>query len=483
MVCSNKGCKIKANISARSGLCQTCEAFVRNANRRMEHQDRQNQSRSSSHDAHRNLHDGDELGPEHGAGPSHAGAPPQRNIFNYPKPNEQALPEVDISEIIKSCEEAKKGNQVDTGKVLSDICGMMVHMFSKQNENEGIKTQVVSNTDRIEQLESKIGDPNDVSYSRSIAIRKLPLPPHGVTELENAQHYLKEIEAEGVDISKDAIKAIRKEAAKHNPNLGPNLGTVLVELRSEEIRGKIMKKKNDLQTHSTQVVRELMIKNALTPAEMKAQNTSISLLKMITGGNNHFIAGNGMIFQKNQNYPHQRFPQQHQAPLQRPQAPHRVLKHLLKHSAHRLQLKPAKQYQNRAHKVILNLNRQLRFDHSFSSISSVSNCLLKCLPSGLNILNLSMLLTTSNLPPNLLQPSFPQSASSETLLLIYLTLTSQRQRPHLPPAQTTLPAKTIQNRPADGGRRTDNNKTDWHDQLQLLIIFIKIDKLPVSLTM
>ena len=194
-------------------------------------------------------------------------------------------------------------------------------MFSKQNENEGIKTQVVSNTDRIEQLESKIGDPNDVSYSRSIAIRKLPLPPHGVTELENAQHYLKEIEAEGVDISKDAIKAIRKEAAKHNPNLGPNLGTVLVELRSEEIRGKIMKKKNDLQTHSTQVVRELMIKNALTPAEMKAQNTSISLLKMITGGNNHFIAGNGMIFQKNQNYPHQRFPQQHQAPLQRPQAP------------------------------------------------------------------------------------------------------------------------------------------------------------------
>ena len=184
---------------------------------------------------------------------------------------------------------------------------MMVHMFSKQSENEGIKTQVVSKTCRIDQLEAKIGDPKDVSYSRSIAIRKLPLPLHGVSELQNAQYYLKEVKAEGVDISKDAIKAVRKEAARHNPNLGPNLGTVLVELRSEEIRGKIMKKKNDLETHSTQVVKELIIKNALTPAEMKAQNTNISLLKMITGGNEHYIAGNGMVYQKNHNNHQQRY--------------------------------------------------------------------------------------------------------------------------------------------------------------------------------
>jgi hypothetical protein len=313
MVCSNKGCKIKANIGARSGLCQSCETFVRNSSRRMEHQDNQKQARGSNYDAHRNLHDEEEHDLDPGAGPSHAGAPPPRNIFNYPSNStEQALPEVDISEIIKSCEEAKKGNQVDTGKVLSDICGMMVHMFSKQNENEGIKTQVVSNTDRIEHLEAKIGDPNDVSYSRSIAIRKLPLPPHGVTELQNAQHYLKEIRAEAVDISKDAIKAVRKEAAKHNPNLGPNLGTVLVELRNEEIRGKIMKKKKDLEHHPTQLLKELIIKNALTPSEMKAQNTDISLLKMITGGNDHYVAGNGMIYQKNQNNPQQRLPQQHQ---------------------------------------------------------------------------------------------------------------------------------------------------------------------------
>ena len=314
MVCGNKGCKIRVNIGARSGLCQSCEAFVRSSTRKMENQDRQQHAREASHDAHRNLHD-DVLSQEardaRDAGPSHAGVPPPaRNVFNYPPNNvDQALPEIDISEIIKSCEQAKKGNPVDTGKVLGDICGMMVHMFSKQNENDEIKATVVSNTDRIEQLEAKVGDPSDVSYLRSIAIRKLPLAPHGVTELQNAQHYLKEIKAEGVDISKDAVKAIRKEAAKHNPNLGPNLGTVLVELRNEDIRGKIMKNKKKLENNPDQVLKELIIKNALTPAEMKSQNTNFSLLKLITGGNDHYVAGNGMVYQKSQNNPQQRHPQ------------------------------------------------------------------------------------------------------------------------------------------------------------------------------
>ena len=73
--------------------------------------------------------------------------------------------------------------------------GMIVHMFAKQTENDAIKEQVHSNTDRIAHLEAKVGDANEVAYAKSIAIRKLPLPPLGVTELQNAQHYLKEIRA------------------------------------------------------------------------------------------------------------------------------------------------------------------------------------------------------------------------------------------------------------------------------------------------
>ena len=60
-------------------------------------------------------------------------------------------------------------------------------------------------------------------------------------------------------------------------------------------------------------LRSLIIKNALTPAEMKAQNTNFGLLKMITGNDNFFIAGNGMIKKKEENHrnQHQRIPQEH----------------------------------------------------------------------------------------------------------------------------------------------------------------------------
>ena len=192
--------------------------------------------------------------------------------------------------------------------------GMIVHMFAKQSENDAIKEQVHSNTDRISHLEAKVGDANDVAYPRSLAIRKLPLPSHGVTELENAQHYLKEIKVEGVDIARDIIKAVRKESSKHDPNIGPNLGTVLVELKSEEIRGKIMKSKKQLMNHPAIVLRSLIIKNAMSPSEMKAQNTHFGLLKMITGNNDFFIAGNGSIRKKD--------PQFAQFP---PNQPHLVL--------------------------------------------------------------------------------------------------------------------------------------------------------------
>ena len=85
---------------------------------------------------------------------------------------------------------------------------------------------------------------------------------------------------------------------KHNPNLGPNLGTVLVELTSEDCRGKLMKTKKNLMNHPSMILKNLIIKNAMSPAELKAQNTHFGMLKMITGNNDFFIAGNGAIKKK-----------------------------------------------------------------------------------------------------------------------------------------------------------------------------------------
>ena len=45
-----------------------------------------------------------------------------------------------------------------------------------------------------------------------------------------------------------------------------------------------MKTKKNLMNHPSIVMKNLIIKNALSPAEMKAQNTHFGMLKMITGG-------------------------------------------------------------------------------------------------------------------------------------------------------------------------------------------------------
>ena len=308
-----------ARINPKSGLCPACDEFVQGVNRRVDSIDRRHQARDQSRDARR------DLGQHHDSQDSDSGTapppPPGNNLFNFPNPsntNHVPLPNVDLNDIIKNCEAAKSGAQVDTGKVLGDMMGMMVHMFAKQTENEAVKVQVHSNTDRISHLEAKVGDSNDVAYPRSIAMRKLPLPPHGVTELQNVQHYLKEINAEGVDVTRDCIKAIRKESMQHNPNMGPNLGTVLVELKSEEIRGKIMRSKKNLTTNPALVLQNLIIVNAMTPAEMKAKNTHLGMLKMITGNDNFFIAGNGSIRQKDP----QSFQNGRQAPQGAPQPRH-----------------------------------------------------------------------------------------------------------------------------------------------------------------
>ena len=257
--------------------------FFRDVNRRLEGHDRQQQARDAELAARRNIEDDENSSNQDNSSNGPPATSMANNLFDFPAnpAAAQALPEVDLNDIIKSCEEAKQGNQVNTGKVLNDILGMMVHMYSKQSENEKTIKKVDSNT--------------------NTNIRKLPIPPQGVSELQNAQHFLKEIRAQGVDIYRDAVKAVRKESAKHNPALGPNLGTVLVELKSEDIRGKIMKTKKNLENHAAIPVRNLIIKNAMLPSEMKAQNTNMGILRMITGGDDYFIAGNGSIRQKTQN--------------------------------------------------------------------------------------------------------------------------------------------------------------------------------------
>ena len=124
-----------------------------------------------------------------------------------------------------------------------------------------VKTVVQINTSRIEDLESKIGDSNQVSIPRGIAIHHLPPPSPGTSELQQVRNVLAAVRAEGVDPQVDVVKTVR-EGFKAESRPGANddwLGTVLVELKTEDIRSKVMKTKKNLEDHPNQMLKNLSL--------------------------------------------------------------------------------------------------------------------------------------------------------------------------------------------------------------------------------
>ena len=74
-----------------------------------------------------------------------------------------------------------------------------------------VKVKKVSeeNTYWITQLEAKVGKPDDIALPLGLAVRYLPLPSEGNTELENVRMALNEINGPGVDVKRDIVKATR----------------------------------------------------------------------------------------------------------------------------------------------------------------------------------------------------------------------------------------------------------------------------------
>ena len=181
-----------------------------------------------------------------------------------------------------------------SNKLLVDIYGMMVNLSAKQAKIDTVKTVVQSNTSRIEDLESKIGDSIQVSIPRGIAIHHLPPPSPGTSELQQVRNVLAAVRAEGVDPQVDVVKAVR-EGFKAESRPGANdgwLGSVLVELKT----------KKNLEDHPNQMLKNLIIKNAKTKAEMRMERMANSLLKLDPHGQNFYFAANGNLRPRNQTY-------------------------------------------------------------------------------------------------------------------------------------------------------------------------------------
>ena len=74
---------------------------------------------------------------------------------------------------------------------MKDIFCVLIHVYARNEEIEQLKNKVQSLESRVLQLETKVGAPKDISLQCGIiAVRNLPFPKDGQSELENVKTYL-----------------------------------------------------------------------------------------------------------------------------------------------------------------------------------------------------------------------------------------------------------------------------------------------------
>ena len=233
------------------------------------------------------------------------------------------LPPIDMAKMSRLYRKVIAGEEVSSQDLMSSVFGMMIHMSVNMDQVNVIKADVQKNTDRIIALEAKVGNTDEVATSLGLAIQNLPIPENGDNEVQNVRKALNEIHAPNVDVNRDITKAVRR-GFKAETRPGANdgkVGTVLVEVSNSDVKARIMKNKRNLDNHDNQVIKDLRIKNMKTKEELNYEFSTKQLLKMIPGGENWYVAGNGRLNQVRPGGVNQRRPTQHPPPVFRREVP------------------------------------------------------------------------------------------------------------------------------------------------------------------
>ena len=218
------------------------------------------------------------------------------NVVEFPDPATVHLPPLDMTEMNRLYQQVADGEMVDNAEVMKSAFGMMMHVAASLNTVNKLKTDIRSNSDRISSLEAKVGGQEEVAVPLGLAIQNLPLP-NGVSEIENVRDAISEIGAPNVITNIHITKVIRKgHKAETRPGANDGrLGTVLVEVSTTDVKAAIMKSKKRLENHVNPVMKNLKIKNMKSQEQMNQEFATRQLLKMVPGGNQWYVAGNGQL--------------------------------------------------------------------------------------------------------------------------------------------------------------------------------------------
>ena len=312
-----RNCKNVKELDPINKLCPPCNNWVKDFNKRQSNNDRQQTAREGVQNQNRNL---SSPGGASSASPPLA-APPTAPAWVRPPAASQPAqvappppPPIDMAYLQNTYNQLK--NSSTESPLLLDMFAVMLNIHSKQSETEDFRLKIDETISRLESMEAKVGNAEEVAERLGLAVRFLPLPPTGYSDLDIVRQIFHEIRAPGIEVNRDIIKATRKLPAKPNINPAqPVLGTVLVEMRNEEARSNIMKNKHTLHQHPDNNIANIIIKNMKSKEQMFMENLGNNILKRIPGCENTFVTPNGQIREsfrqshyQNRQPPHQNRP-------------------------------------------------------------------------------------------------------------------------------------------------------------------------------
>ena len=230
--------------------------------------------------------------------------------------------------------EVAKGNKIDEAEMQRTNLAFQIHVLkalSKKSNDvdevkklaENTKLTADNNSEKIKALEDKVGSSDECAIPKSITFQNVTYFSD-YDEIHVIKDILRHVRTEGFNPDTDVIKAVRKGYKPASEDKPEKLGTICVELKSADIRSKVMKEKKCLESlpneGNTSGLRNIRIRNMLSQLEINQQFTNRTLLKMIPGGDKFYIAGNGAMRPVSSNpHPHHLPPQHHQP--QRPPPP------------------------------------------------------------------------------------------------------------------------------------------------------------------
>lgn len=205
--------------------------------------------------------------------------------------------QVDSAVINAACEKFNKNQVIDDEDFKKSVFGLLANLCTSLNNYDTklkqVKAEVAHNSDRIKSLEDKIGDMNECSVPLSITMQKLPKAPIGISDMDAAKQVIRAINAEGVNAEDDVIKVSRKGFKPATATQSEWGGTVFVELKSAEVKAKVMKAKKCLANNSD--LKDLRISNMKTQQQINQDYFNRQVLKLIPDGHQFYISGTGAL--------------------------------------------------------------------------------------------------------------------------------------------------------------------------------------------